>query len=75
MCRGALMAMRNGGLIALPDWLGRQDSNLGMAGSKSKWFALFINAHSEKSRTFDLRRIKRIAGISECRRACRALPQ
>jgi len=29
-------------------WLGREDSNLRMAESKSKWFALFINARSEK---------------------------
>ena len=29
-------------------WLGREDSNLRMAESKSKWFALLINARSEK---------------------------
>ncbi len=43
-------------------WLGR---HLGMAESKSKWFALFIKAYSEKSRKFDLHPIKRLAGISE----------
>ena len=47
-------------------WLGRQDSNLGMAESKSKWFALFVNAHSEKMLKFDLNPIKRLAEISEC---------
>jgi hypothetical protein len=50
-------------------WLGRQDSNLGMAESKSKWFALFVNAHSEKMLKFDLNPIKRLAEISECRDA------
>jgi hypothetical protein len=48
-------------------WLGRQDSNLGMAESKSKWFALFIKAHSETMRKFDLSSIKRLGNISECR--------
>jgi hypothetical protein len=38
-----------------------------MAESKSRWFALFINAHSEEMRKFDLRPIKRLADISECR--------
>jgi hypothetical protein len=47
-------------------WLGRQDSNLGMAESKSNWFALTIKARSEKSRKFDLNPFKRLADISEC---------
>ena len=47
-------------------WLGRQDSNLGMAESKSKWFALLISAHSEKMRKFDLNPFKRLGDISEC---------
>ena len=47
----------------------RQDLNLGMAESKSKWFALFVNAHSEKMLKFDLNPIKRLAEISECRDA------
>jgi hypothetical protein len=47
----------------------REDSNLGMAESKSKWFALFVNAHSEKMLKFDLNPIKRLAVISECRDA------
>ena len=38
-----------------------------MAESKSKWFALFINARSEKSREFDLNPFKSLADISECR--------
>jgi hypothetical protein len=42
-----------------------------MAESKSKWFALFIKAHSEKMRKFDLNPIKSLAVISECRHACR----
>jgi hypothetical protein len=48
-------------------WLGRQDSNLGMAESKSKCFLLFIKAHSGKMRKFDLNSIRRLTGISECR--------
>ena len=51
----------------LTGWLGRQDSNLGMAESKSTWFALFINTHSEKSRRFGFNGYKRLADISECR--------
>src|SRR6266404_4863310 len=54
-------------------WLGREDSNLRMAESKSKWFALFINAHSEKLRKFDVHPFKRLADISECRDALRAV--
>ena len=38
-----------------------------MAESKSKWFTLFINACSEKSRKFDVNPHKRLANISECR--------
>jgi len=34
-------------------WLGRQDSNLGMAESKSAYFACLVNAHSEKQAKFD----------------------
>jgi hypothetical protein len=49
------------------NWLGREDSNLRMAESKSKWFALIINARSEKSRKFDINPYKRLANISECR--------
>ena len=48
-------------------WLGRQDSNLGMAESKSMWFALFINGHSEKSSESDPNLINRLASISEWR--------
>jgi hypothetical protein len=54
------------------NWLGRQDSNLGLAESKSRWFALFVNAHSEKSLKFDLNPLKSLDGISECRDAHRA---
>jgi hypothetical protein len=48
-------------------WLGRQNPNLGMAESKSKWFALCINSRSEKLQKFDLNPLKRLADISECR--------
>jgi hypothetical protein len=48
-------------------WLACQDSNLGMEESKSAWFALCINAYSEKSRRFALNAYKRLADISECR--------
>jgi hypothetical protein len=34
-------------------WLGRQDSNLGMAESKSAYFPFKIKAHSEKIAKFD----------------------
>jgi hypothetical protein len=37
----------------------REDSNLGMAESKSNWFALTIKVRSEKSRKFDLNPFKR----------------
>ena len=47
----------------------REDSKLRMAESKSKWFALFVNAHSEKILKFDLNPIKSLAEISECRDA------
>ena len=47
----------------------REDLKLRMAESKSKWFALFVNAHSEKMLKFDLNPIKRLAEISECRDA------
>jgi hypothetical protein len=30
-------------------WLGRQDSNLGMAESKSDYFSFEINPHSKKT--------------------------
>ena len=41
----------------------REDSKLRMAESKSKWFALFVNAHSEKMLKFDLNPIKRLGGF------------
>ena len=50
-------------------WLGRQEIEPGNGGSKSKWFALFINAHSEKSQKFDLNSFRRLADISERRDA------
>jgi hypothetical protein len=53
------------------DWLRRfigyslVERSTGMAESKSNWFALFINAHSEKLRKFDLNSLNRLAEISE----------
>jgi hypothetical protein len=54
------------------DLAGAPDSSLGMAESKSRWFALFVNAHSEKSLKFDLNPLKSLDDISECRDALRA---
>ena len=48
-------------------WLGRQDSNLGMAESKSNWFARNIKVHSEKLSKFVGNHFKRLPAISECR--------
>ena len=62
-----IVKLKTGESVTQISWLGRQDSNLGMAESKSKWFALFINARSEKSREFDLNPFKSLADISECR--------
>jgi HdeA/HdeB family len=47
-------------------WLGRQDSNLGMAESKSAYFVCSLNAYSEKRSEFDRLRINRLAYCSEC---------
>jgi len=41
-------------------WLGRQDSNLGMAESKSDQFSFEINAHSEKNGILDRLSINRL---------------
>jgi hypothetical protein len=37
-----------------------------MAESKSSFFRIFINGHSEKSREFNFNSIRRLADISEC---------
>ena len=50
-------------------WLGRGESNLRMAESKSDQFANNINAHSEKISKFAPFRINRLAVDSECGRA------
>ena len=50
---------------ALKHWLGRQDSNLGMAESKSNDFRLLINGHSEKSEECDLNPFNDLSDISE----------
>ena len=44
----------------------REDPKLRMAESKSRRFALSINAHSEKSRKFNLNPLKRLGAVSEC---------
>jgi hypothetical protein len=38
-----------------------------MAESKSSFFRILINGHSEKSREFDSNSIRRLADISECK--------
>jgi hypothetical protein len=50
-------------------WLGREESNLRMAESKSDQFANNINAHSKKISKFAPFRINRLAVDSECGRA------
>jgi hypothetical protein len=47
-------------------WLGRQDSNLGMAESKSNWFLSLVDTHSEKPRELTFNPINRLANVSEC---------
>jgi hypothetical protein len=47
-------------------WLGRQDSNLGMAESKSNWFSAHINAHSETPQICNLNQLNGLVRISEC---------
>jgi len=49
-------------------WLGREDSNLRMAESKSDYFSIRFNAHSEKISKFDLLLLNRLAADSECGR-------
>jgi hypothetical protein len=46
-------------------WLGRQDSNLGMAESKSDQLALSLNAASKKLAKFTPNTANRLARISE----------
>jgi hypothetical protein len=47
-------------------WLGRQDSNLGMAESKSTCSAFDFNDHPEKSANFDSFPSNRLGADSEC---------
>src|SRR5713101_3448909 len=47
-------------------WLGRQDSNLGMAESKSTCSAFHFKDHSEKSAKSDPFPINRLDADSEC---------
>jgi hypothetical protein len=54
------MAQRDG-----TGWLGRQDSNLGMAESKSSYFPLFINDHSEKPKKFGVKEFNGLPRVSE----------
>src|SRR5258707_13180488 len=55
-------------------WLGCQDSNLGMAESKSTCFAFDFKDHSKKSAKFDPFPFNRLGADSECaaHRAVRA---
>jgi hypothetical protein len=48
-------------------WLGREDSNLRMAESKSSGFLLGFNAHSENFARLDLLSINGLGRISEYR--------
>jgi len=54
-------------------WLGRLDSNQGMAESKSGSFCRFAKARSENYLEFALRPINRLAADSECRRCLEAV--
>jgi hypothetical protein len=47
-------------------WLGRQDSNLGMAESKSTYFAFVFSVHSDKLSKLRAIPIKRLTRESEC---------
>ena len=49
-----------------PLWLGRQDSNLGMAESKSTYSAFDFKGYSEKIEEFGPFLINRLARLSEC---------
>src|SRR5277367_4690545 len=51
-------------------WLGREESNLRMAESKSGQFSFLINRHSEKTAKFSPNSINRLGRVSECRREC-----
>ena len=66
---------RNGGVLGgfsvavgrdRTGWLGRQDSNLGMAESKSDQFAFNIKAHFEKSAGYGPSSVNRLATFSKC---------
>jgi hypothetical protein len=48
-------------------WLGRQDSNLGMAESKSDQFPFLVKTHSEKTAKFSPDGINRLDRVSERR--------
>ena len=50
------------------DWLGREDSNLRMAESKSDNFSFEVKAHSEKHAKIQLLSINRLSDDSECDR-------
>ena len=47
-------------------WLGREDSNLRMAESKSDYFSFDFSAYSEKISKFELLLLNRLALDSEC---------
>ena len=48
-------------------WLGREESNLRMAESKSEQFSFLIKGHSEKIAIFSPNSINRLGRVSECR--------
>src|SRR5262249_18355453 len=51
-------------------WLGRQDSNLGMAESKSDYSACNINAHFEKTAGYDRNSMNRLSMIAKWQYRC-----
>jgi hypothetical protein len=57
-----------------PNWLGREDSNLRMAESKSAYFPRFVNTYSEKSSKFDRLPVNRLASCSEWGGRCSTPP-
>jgi hypothetical protein len=67
-CRQDKRGFGKGAVKSLKSWLGRQDSNLGMAESKSDQFSNKFNAHSEKIAKFDPLLVNRLAVDSEYRR-------
>ena len=54
-------------------WLGREDSNLRMAESKTEHFSFLVKGHSEKTAKFGPNSINNLGRSSECRSGGRTL--